>query len=342
MRDPVVTVGILSALTTAASSLGIIPRIGPVRALTLAFRSKIRGSHHPISQRIQDIHNLKEELKIMEKEEYIAITGAKGIGKSCIVNTVTRYTCGVISVQVDQGDSSHLIKKSVLMSIVPRSKWDLEAEAKRVLFFYNLFARYPPIVVLQVSERLDKEKYAEIPSSARYLAELGLRVLVDGSTNSIPLETLCTKREIVLDIGPMTQETMEKIPEFKEGIAILKREDLFDAVWAVIGGVPADFKKLFRAIHRAGQKDIFVVVERFLQGMIARSMAIVDRTIAENPQKEESFKSFAKVNLVSMDSAMVLVLKHNLREAPSIKELKALICENNYRERKEQSENVAE
>jgi hypothetical protein len=340
---------------------------------------------------------LKNKLNTMKKGKYIVVTGAKGIGKSCVVNTVTNNTCGVVSLQVKQGTRADPIIESAFMRLTePRSlRWNLRKETKRVLFFYNLFARSPPIVVLQVSERMEKGEFAEIPSAARDLADLGLRVLVDGSTNSVPLEALRTKRQIVLDLGPMPKETMEEIVDFKEVIDRLKKEDLFEVAWAVIGGVPADFenlceeleymkckdedagifgklKNLLRRSEILEQKDVRFVVERFLQEMIATSMAAVSRTRSSFPQMKPILQKFQEVDeiflddlekeetqrpspdkvlrekmrgnkvvLVPIDSAMALVLKHDLRgEAPSIQGLKKLISKKSYEVVEKEAEHV--
>ena len=77
VRDLAATASVISAVTAvSASSLGIIPKVGAVRALTLAFHSKIRGSY-PTSQRIQDVYALENRLKEMKRGKYIIITGAK-------------------------------------------------------------------------------------------------------------------------------------------------------------------------------------------------------------------------------------------------------------------------
>ena len=45
--------------------------------------------------------------------------------------------------------------------------WDLEAATKRILFFYNLLARRPPLVVLEVYDRMEKGPYAEVLKKSR-------------------------------------------------------------------------------------------------------------------------------------------------------------------------------
>ena len=102
-----------------------------------------------------------------------------------------------------------------------------------------------PIVVIRVPERQIGEKYAQVTSAVRALVDdYGLRVIVDGSPNSIPPELLATKRETVIAVEPMSREEIESIPEFKGLIDLLKAHHLDDPVWKVLGGSPADYQVL--------------------------------------------------------------------------------------------------
>ena len=104
-------------------------------------------------------------------------------------------------------------------------------------------------MVIKVPERQIGEPYAQVTSAVRDLADLyDLRVVVDGSPNSIPPELLATKRETVIAVEPMTREQIESIPEFKGLIALLKSHNLDEPVWKVLGGSPADYLKLEEAI----------------------------------------------------------------------------------------------
>ena len=78
-------------------------------------------------------------------------------------------------------------------------------------------------MVISVPERLSGQNYADAPAAVKYLADLyGLRVVVDGSSNSTPPELLATKREIVVVVEPMSKELIDSIPEFKDLIDFLK------------------------------------------------------------------------------------------------------------------------
>jgi hypothetical protein len=147
---------------------------------------------------------------------------------------------------------------------------------------------------------MENGKYAEVSSAARNLTALGLRVLIDGSTNSVPLEALSSKREILLNLEPMTQETMGKIGEYSEVIEILKKYDVFDIVWAVIGGVPADFTKLCWEMEHVEQKEVVTVVDSFLREKIGAAIAAVDRTIIKCPRMEAPLMMFMNVNEISL------------------------------------------
>ena len=104
-------------------------------------------------------------------------------------------------------------------------------------------------MVISVPERESGEPYAQVTAAVRDLADLyGLRVVVDGSPNSLPPELLATKRETVIAVEPMSKEQIESIPEFKGLIALLKSHNLDEPVWKVLGGSPADYLKLEEAI----------------------------------------------------------------------------------------------
>jgi len=106
-------------------------------------------------------------------------------------------------------------------------------------------------VVIRVPERQIGEPYAQVTSAVRDLADLyGLRVVVDGSPNSIPPELLATNRETVITVEPMSKEQIESIPEFKGLIDFLKSHNLDDPVWKVLGGSPADYLELKETINK--------------------------------------------------------------------------------------------
>ena len=105
--------------------------------------------------------------------------------------------------------------------------------------------KLPPTVVIRVPERQTGEPYAQVTSSVRALADdFGLRVIVDGSPNSIPPELLTTRRQTVMVVELLSRDQIESIPEFKSLIDALRAHKLDSLVWNVIGGSPSKYVKL--------------------------------------------------------------------------------------------------
>ena len=135
-------------------------------------------------------------------------------------------------------------------------------------------------MVIRVPERQIGEPYAQVTSAVRDLADLyGLRVVVDGSPNSIPPELLATKRETVIAVEPMSKEQIESIPEFKGLIALLKSQNLDEPVWKVLGGSPADYLKLEEAIadnklslSDTASEEVVNQVKNHLQSVLSDSL----------------------------------------------------------------------
>ena len=123
--------------------------------------------------------------------------------------------------------------------------YDLSKNAHRVLWWYSIFFFKPPIVLISVPERQSGRQYADLTSAVRSLVDdYRLRVIVDGSPNSIPPELLATNRERVITFEAMSRELLESIPEFQDFIHFLKSNGLDDGVWNVLGGNPAKYMDL--------------------------------------------------------------------------------------------------
>jgi hypothetical protein len=111
--------------------------------------------------------------------------------------------------------------------------------------------KLPPIVVIRVPERQADEPYAQVTAAVRSLVDdFGLRVIVDGSPNSIPPELLTTTRETVIVVEPLSRDQIESIPEFQSLIDVLKANKLDGPVWNVLGGSPSRYFKLGETITK--------------------------------------------------------------------------------------------
>lgn len=87
------------------SSGGLLPKVGIGRAMTLALRP-LFSSLDSKSVRIKEINALRRSLKLLSKGRYIVVTGGKGYGKSCLINTVVHRNFGVVNISVSLKVSS--------------------------------------------------------------------------------------------------------------------------------------------------------------------------------------------------------------------------------------------
>ena len=126
----------------------------------------------------------------------------------------------------------------------------LSSITRRVLWFYSFMGR-SLIVVIQVSVRQRGYPYASLTEAVRGLPDdFGLRVIVDGSLNSIPPEIMATGRELNFHVMPMEKDQITEIPELSKLIEFLRKHSLENAVWDVLGGSPTS------AVHDVGRKCV--------------------------------------------------------------------------------------
>ena len=92
-------IGISTGGLALLSVSGAIPKVGFVRSLTLGWRSFFRKTY-PLSVRKTDINLLNDSVNSLEKGSYITVTGGKGNGKSCLIDTCLNRHFGVIKISV--------------------------------------------------------------------------------------------------------------------------------------------------------------------------------------------------------------------------------------------------
>jgi hypothetical protein len=147
-----------------------------------------------------------------------------------------------------------------------------------VLFFYGFFFKIPPVIVIRVPERQVGAQYAQVTSAVRGLADdYGVRVIVDGSPNSLPPELLTTNRETLISVEPMTRDLIEGIPEFSILIQFLKANQLDSAVWKVLGGSPAKYLKLKEMLSKSlsantSTDKIIEQVKNYVQSVLSDAL----------------------------------------------------------------------
>ena len=84
---------------TALSNLGALPKVGAGRALTLYMKSRFTPAS-PFSVRAKEISFLRSRLASLRRGHYLVVTGGKGLGKSCLIDSVLSQYGGVIKISV--------------------------------------------------------------------------------------------------------------------------------------------------------------------------------------------------------------------------------------------------
>ena len=99
VADSKAILGIGSLALVSGSIAGVFPRVGLVKALSLGFKSYFKTTY-PLSVRKSDIKQLSDSILRMKKGSYITVTGGKGNGKSCLVDTTLNRHLGVVKISV--------------------------------------------------------------------------------------------------------------------------------------------------------------------------------------------------------------------------------------------------
>lgn len=303
MEQILQTVAMVVLATPPAAAFGLVPRLGPGRAIFLAL-----SSFRPVlpfcavaSHRIGDVATLRAMLSSEHSDQYIVVSGPKGIGKSSIVKSALQSTLGVVIVRVPAGTAEEKIKADAFTAITRYylRTMDQIGSARRVLWWHHFIFRTPVTVVLQAAERKHTEAFAALDSAARALTQdFGARVVIDASNNSLPDAATATKREKLLEVEPMARSQLEQLLELKPLYEVLKAADLMDVVWACVGGNPADYKALWGKWKEGNCSDIEPVVAAFVQGLLGKSLDNVCRTVAANKRLQDLYDMFRFCNQV--------------------------------------------
>ena len=337
-------------------------RLGPLRAIMLAVRSRFGSvpglGHLPRSQRVGDVTALRDELAKTQHNAYIVVSGPKGVGKSCAIATAIKSMPSVVSINVAQGTTENVIVESGLRAITRDSMHFINPlpNAERVLKWHNFFLA-PPVLVVNVSERQDNGLYAQTTGAVRVLASMGIRVVVDASDNSLEKGTISTKRERLVEMDVMPRDVVMRILPFKELFDKLDKVGVADVVWHLVGGNPARLEKLDSALT-GSNVDVVEATGKFLGRALAETIDRHTNMLAANPEFEaitellktqdevpetlleekrlalpspckvlrEVKRDGKKVVLVPADAYMAFVLRHDLKEAPPIEELKKMVA----------------
>jgi hypothetical protein len=354
---------LITAGGTIVSAVGLIPRIGPGRAVWIALRSRFAFKPNPESLRYDEIKLLRSMIADKDfGQSYLVVTGDKGVGKTCLLNTVTSKTAGVIKVIAQPQHNEDTIIKNTLQRLT-RIPFDFVPpfdSAKRVIFWYRLFTLgRSPVVVINAAERKVGQDYAGLTGAVRTLVDnYRLRVVVDGSPNSLDETLLRTTRQSIFDIKPMTKEMIWQLEQLQDFFKYVKDSGLEETVFAVLGGVPSRYEELWRnsKINLKAGRDTREVIGTHLCAAISAAINLVlksksesrdmkeiiklfdvekmsvlcDTLVDKNLKRPTPDKVFREVErdgvsvLIPASNAIGIVLQHGLSKKPSLIELEKL------------------
>lgn len=362
--------GLLAASAgSGASILGFAPPAGPGRAIGLAFRSRFRGMSGPHSSRARELSLLKDILSQNTwNQKYYIISGEKGVGKSCLIESATWGLSGIVNITAKSESKSDEIVEKALQEITKHTRlslWNANGPAaRRVIFWYYLFFRIRPTVVISVSERPAGRAPIDLTAAVRELADsYKLRVIVDSSPNSLDETVLYTERNARINVERMSKEHLFSIPEFSFLFEILDKTGLKEISWHVLGGNPARFNSLLEHIRDNNKsfdlKSSKVLISEFLRNKLLDAVEIIRKAKDANPDliqlieivkknefqlpdEERQAKNLKRNNpdkvftairregdifLVPASNAIDLALRYGLTKAPSVEQLQNLLSQ---------------
>lgn len=247
-------------------------RIGPLRAVSLALKSKLIGGPNGgvKSIRVSQIGELNRSLNNVTRDFYIVVEGPKGIGKSTMIDTCLKGKSGVVRVTIPPDTKEADVVSVCQNEIIGGAGWkvmDQSANTNRVLFWYHLFFRQLPIVVMTTSERAPGGQPAELTGAVRRLSRLGINVVIDASPNSLQPNLLTTTRQHVLYVEELSRDDIRSLPQLHQLFAVLDKERLSDVVLDLLGGIPSLYLNLDSELKIRGE-IVSDAVTKFLLGLL--------------------------------------------------------------------------
>jgi GTP-binding protein EngB required for normal cell division len=355
-----------SSMIFAGTAVRCAPRIGAGRAAWIALRSRFASKPMPQSIRSSEIQLLKRVLaKKNFGQSYVVVMGEKGVGKSCLLSTVTSKTPGVIHIEAkpchNQDDIVNNTEKALTS---PPFGFRPLTTMPRVIFWHRLFTGgRAPIVVIKATEREPGEGYAGLTGAVRTLVDkFRLRVVVDASPSSVSESLLQTIRQRVFNIRPMTRDMIWQLDQLQDLFKYVKEASLDDAVFAVLGGIPSRYENLWNNTEddlQTGQdarqvigsylcdqiyaaiklindskstKDMKEILELFDKDTNVISSHLVKAKKLKRPTPDNVFREVEQDGvfvLVPASNAIGIVLRHSLTKEPTLDELEKLIKRKN-------------
>ena len=84
----------------ALSGVGLTPKVGFVRAFFLAGKSRFSGKLRIESVRKMEINKLRKKINSLNDGRYLVVTGGKGYGKTCLIESALDKQPSVLKISV--------------------------------------------------------------------------------------------------------------------------------------------------------------------------------------------------------------------------------------------------
>ena len=144
-------------------------------------------------------------------------------------------------------------------------------------------------MIISVSERPPDTEPAELTGAVRALAKLGLKVVVDATPNSLPPYLLTTRREIIIRVEEMSDDNIRSLPQLQVLHKQLDEAKLSAVVLKLLGGNPAEWERLAKAVQMPSKVSVHEKVRTFLCGMISNVVDECCTMAALEPKFKEVF-----------------------------------------------------
>ena len=191
-----VAVPLYVAYRVLAGARRVMPKIGLFRAVNLALQSKLKPRSMLLTTRIDEMETIRYFANITGYSQlYMVILGPRGVGKTCLVNSVAERIGGTVNLTIHPGETSREIMQKSFCAIAGMRKNASYAEnnAALVSFWYRLLFRRRLLLHMKTSERFEGEKCAALSGAVKILTRAYfLRVIVNATPNEVPLELLGT------------------------------------------------------------------------------------------------------------------------------------------------------
>jgi hypothetical protein len=188
------SLGVCGAAFVAAGALGLVPRLGPFRAVafglssSLSLKRRWRWRRRAMTDRAMDMRALRGCMADAKAGEYVVVDGPPGTGKSRLVDSYTRTQFGVLEVAAPPGATAAALEEAALRRLTHvRAPWlSPRPSAVRVVNWFRLLTFGScPTLVLRAHARPPGAPYAEVAAAAARLSRMELDVIVDSKQGAL-------------------------------------------------------------------------------------------------------------------------------------------------------------